>query len=388
LAQANHQLEQAEDAVRRSDRLAALGQLSAGLAHELRNPLASIGAAASVLQLDAATPGDRTQAVEMVQRQVEAMKALLTDLLDVSLLRLEKLVLQVQHIDLRTVIDDAVASTRHALESAGHAFQAALPDGPVMLDGDPVRLTQVLSNLLINAIKYTPRGGSIQLLAGVEEGQAVVAVSDNGIGMRPEVVESMFDMFTRDQVAAHKHQSVPGLGVGLALARSIVSLHGGTITGHSGGPGSGSVFVVRLPLSTDGRVQARTEPPAVAGPGRRVLVVDDNAEATWSLAKVLRAAGHEVDNASSGEEGLKAAEAQTPDVVILDVGLPDISGLEVARRIRAQPWGATVLLIAATGWGAPQDQQDTRDAGFDAHLVKPLELAELRRLIAAHGEKG
>lgn len=257
-----------------------------------------------------------------------------------------------------------------------------------MLDGDPVRLTQVLSNLLINAIKYTPRGGNIRLLAGVEADQAVVAVSDNGIGMRPEVVESMFDMFTRDQVASHKHQNVPGLGVGLALARSIVGLHGGTITGHSGGPGSGSAFVVRLPLSADGRVQPRAELPAVAGPGRRVLVVDDNAEATWSLAKVLRAAGHDVDSASSGEEGLKAAQAQPPEVVILDVGLPDISGLEVARRIRAQPWGAAVLLIAATGWGAPQDQQETRAAGFDAHLVKPLNLAELRRLIAAHGAKG
>jgi two-component system, chemotaxis family, CheB/CheR fusion protein len=361
---------------------AAKDRFLAVLAHELRNPLASIGAAAGVLQLGDAADGDRDKAVAMVHKQVETMKALLTDLLDVSLLRLDKLVLKLGHIDLLQVIDEVAAASRHALESAGHAFSVTLPDGPVMLDGDPLRLSQVLSNLLVNAIKYTPPGGRIELEAAVDAGFVTVAVKDNGIGMRPEAVESMFEMFTRGQVAAHKHQIAPGLGVGLALARSIVDLHGGSLTGRSDGPGLGSEFVMRLPLSADGRPAPAALPRDSAGPGRRLLVIDDNDEAAWSLGKVLRAAGHQVDVARTGEEGLKAAAALRPDVVILDVGLPDISGLEVARRIRAEPWGRAVLLVAATGWGAPQDQQETALAGFDAHLVKPIDLAELRQLIA------
>lgn len=353
------------------------------LSHELRNPLASISSASMALRSARLEAPDRERAAEIVQRQAQVMKVLLDDLLDVSRLRLNRLVLQPQPVLLSAVVDSALEATATMVQAAGHALEVHLPAAAVPLNADPVRLSQVLSNLLINAAKYTPEGGHIGLTAALQGSEVVISVKDNGIGMDPASVEAMFDMFSQSPAAADR--GMHGLGIGLALVRSIVSLHGGHVSGHSDGPGQGSVFTVTLPVPSVLPMQsASTGDEATAQPMAkpRVLLVDDNADVTWSVARLLT--GCDVVTATSGPQALGCLRSQPFDVVVLDLGMPEMSGFDVARAIRAETWGAGLLLVAASGWGQDEDRRAAREAGFDAHLVKPLDVEDLMRLIARH----
>ena len=358
------------------------------LSHELRNPLASIISASQAFSSVEPDCAERTRAAEIVQRQSYAMKVLLDDLLDMSRLRLGRMVLQRRKATLAGIVDSAIEATRAVIEAESHHLQIRLPREPLTLYGDPIRLSQVLSNLLTNSAKYTPAGGRIELSARLADGALVLAVADNGIGMPPETVEAMFDMFS--QVKPDDH-SLKGLGIGLALVRSIVELHDGTVSGFSAGLGQGSTFTVTLPAATivaEAGAQsvpeknAGTNAPSAQGMGLRIVVADDNVDVSWPLKLLLEQSGCEVHVAEGGAEALRLVEQIRPDVAVLDIGMPDIDGYTVASRLRQQPWGRSIFLIAATGWGQERDREDARQAGFDAHLVKPVDLAELRGLLS------
>ncbi len=287
-----------------------------------------------------------------------------------------------ERVELAAVIDRAVESSRPLIEQCGHELAVDLSPEPLHLDADPVRLGQVFSNLLNNAAKYTPRGGHIGLTAEREGSDAVVRVRDDGIGIPADMLARVFEMFT--QVDRASDQSQGGLGIGLTLVRRLVDLHDGSIEARSDGPGRGSEFIVRLPL-----VQPPHDPPPkAAGPrakalhGWRILVVDDNADSADSLGELLRVLGNDVRIARDGLEAVAAAEAFRPELVLLDIGLPKLNGYDVARRIRDQPWGRAVTLVALTGWGQDEDRRRSQQAGFDLHLVKPVELAALEKLLA------
>ncbi|KAF1047406.1 MAG: Sensor protein EvgS [Xylophilus sp.] len=346
------------------------------LSHELRNPLASISSASMAVSTGRLSPEDQDRAARIVQRQAQIMKVLLDDLLDVSRLRLGKLALQTRILPLSTVVESALETAQALVDNGGHVLEVRLPERPVLLDADPVRLAQVLSNLLSNAARYTPAGGRIVLHAELRPPRVVIVVEDNGIGMEPATVESMFEMFSQSSHATDRGSH--GLGIGLALARNIVHLHHGEIHGESDGPGRGSRFTVELPLAAmDEAMQGAAPRPEAGMP--QVLIVDDNADVTWSVARLLTGCG--VATADTGSQALQLLEQQRFDAVVLDLGLPDMSGFEVARAIRAHPLGAELLLIAATGWGQENDRRMAREAGFDAHLVKPLDVDELKKLI-------
>jgi two-component system CheB/CheR fusion protein len=360
----------------------AKGHFLAVLSHELRNPLAAISGAARLLLSERAEDPARQHAAGIVDRQSQVVKHLLDDLLDVSRLQLGRLALRRSHVLLDDLVRSAVEVARPAIDASGHALSLALPPGPVMLHADPLRISQVLSNLLTNAAKYTPDGGAIALQAQREDGMLVLAVSDNGMGLAPERIESLFEMFA--QGPATGERASHGLGIGLALVRSIVALHGGSVHGDSAGPGQGSRFTVRLPLQ-QGELPL---PPAVQAVAplagllpQRVLLVDDNEDAAWSLALAMEAAGRTVATAATGREALAVGQTLRPQAVVLDIGLPDLSGYELARRMRATDWGAQAVLVAATGWGQESDRQAAREAGFDGHLVKPVDVDELLGLL-------
>jgi len=388
LVEALRQREAAHGALEVAD--AAKDRFLAVLSHELRNPLASIRSAAQALQTAQLDDPRRVRAADILDRQSAAMKALLDDLLDVSRLRLGRLELRRGHVLLSEVIDMAIETTRPAIEAGAHRLDVVLPPEPVVLDADLVRLSQVLSNLLANAAKYTPQAGHIALKAAVDGQTVVITVTDNGIGMEAGSIDDMFGMFVQET-------DVPGtrgLGIGLALVRSIVELHGGSVQATSPGRGQGSVFTVRLPLI---QVAPSAEPqplpadePAEAPPGiaPRVLVVDDNADAAWSIATLLQISGCEVETCSDGPSAVAAARQVMPDVAVLDIGMPGMSGHEVARRLRAMPGGKDVLLVALTGWGQEADRQAAAEAGFDAHLVKPVEVQELMAVIKSSQQIG
>jgi two-component system, chemotaxis family, CheB/CheR fusion protein len=349
------------------------------LSHELRNPLASISSASMALGTGKLHGDDQAHAAEIVQRQSQIMKVLLDDLLDVSRLRLGKLTLHPIRVTLQEIVDSALESTRGLIHAARHHLEVSLPGEPVLLHADPVRMAQVVSNLLINATKYTPDGGRITLKGSVAGNQLSLSVEDSGIGMDPARVEAMFEMFAQDTGTGGRGQS--GLGIGLALVRNIVDLHHGRVRGESEGLGGGSRFTVELPLAPDAEVVVNT---AAAGPQSvltgTVLVVDDNADIRWSVTQLLK--GFDVISVGSGAEALAVLQERRVDVGLLDLGLPDMNGMELARAIRALPWGSEVLLVAVTGWGQDHDRSRARQAGFDAHLVKPLDMGELVALIA------
>jgi PAS domain S-box-containing protein len=354
----------------------------ATLAHELRNPLAPIRHALQLLHLATENPELQQQARGVIERQLGQMVRLVDDLLDISRITNNKLRLRKERIELAAAIDSALETTRPLVEKAGHELTVQLPPDPVHVDADLTRLAQVFTNLLTNSTKYTENGGHISLAVERQGSEVVVTVRDSGIGITAEHLPHLFEMFSQGIPALER--SGGGLGIGLALAQGVVELHGGSIEARSEGLGKGSALIVRLPVA-EAPVQtqlsgAPKEPPR--GPQCRVLIADDNRDSTDSLSLLLELTGCETWTAYDGVEAVQAAGAHHPDAALLDIGMPRVNGYEAARRIREQPWGKSMLLVAITGWGQEDDKQRARKAGFDHHLTKPVQLAELKSLLA------
>jgi CheY-like chemotaxis protein/two-component sensor histidine kinase len=318
----------------------------------------------------------------MLERQVGQMSRLVDDLLDMSRITRGKIELRRERVELASIVYQAVEAARGVYRSLGHDLQVTLPPDPVYLDADPMRLAQVIGNLLSNAAKFTDKGGHIELTVERHDGRAAIRVKDNGIGIAREHLPVIFDMFA--QLDTSLERSRDGLGIGLTLVRTLVDMHGGSVDVHSEGLGHGSEFVVGLPVLTDAAA-AKPPPRAASAPaastGRRVLVVDDNEDGAESLAMLLEFHGHETHKAYDGVEAVEAAERLRPDVVLLDIGLPRLNGYEACRQIREQPWGKNMVLVALTGWGTDEDRQRSREAGFDTHMVKPVDYDALLGLL-------
>jgi signal transduction histidine kinase len=351
----------------------------ATLAHELRNPLAPIRSCVGILQR---RPEDPAPVLEVMERQVHHMVRLVDDLLELSRITRGKVDLRMEPLELASVVAAALETSRPLIDRGRHRFQVDLPAAPLWLHGDPVRLAQVLSNLLNNAARYTDPGGEIGLEAHAEDDEVVVTVSDNGSGLSEEALSGVFDMFT--QADSRDIRGQHGLGIGLALVRSLVQMHGGSVSARSDGPDRGSQFCLRLPLATPG---IRPLAEILAGPpariDHRILVVDDNRDAADSLATLLQMVGANVEVAYDGPEALRLIEAFHPRVAVLDLGMPGMSGLDVARRIRQRQGKDACTLIALTGWGQDSDRQLTRDAGFNHHLTKPVDFGEMQAVLTA-----
>ena len=356
----------------------------ATLAHELRNPLTPIRYATRLLE-PGVPPQMASDARKMIDRQLAQMARLLDDLLDVSRVTRGVLEIRREQLDLREIVASAVASAKPLAEAAQQELVVSVPAEPLSVSGDSVRLGQILGNLLHNATKYTPAGGHIEVTAGRDDEAVVVSVKDNGVGIAPEALPTIFDLFV--QLEAPGSRSAGGLGIGLSLARDLARLHGGSIGAQSAGSGLGSDFILRLPRVVE--VTALTEPVAAPGKvvalgaaGVRVLIVDDNIDAATSLSYVLGLAGYDTAIAHDGKRALEIAEVLRPAIVLLDIGLPGISGHEVGRRLRAAPWAQDLRLIAVTGWGHETDRAKSLEAGFDAHLTKPIDPEMLLQHIA------
>jgi PAS domain S-box-containing protein len=372
-------LEESRDQLAEADR--RKDEFLATLGHELRNPLAPMRNALELLRLKDYQDEQLSQLHEIFRRQVSHMTHLVDDLLEVSRITQGKLELRMQQLDVANALQDVVDSVRPIMQAASHELTTTLPAEPIMLEADPVRFGQIFLNLLNNAAKYTPPGGKIQLSARREGSHAIIVVKDSGIGIPAEDLINVFDMFS--QLAPAMERAQGGLGIGLALVRGLVELHGGTITARSAGPGQGSEFVVSLPASENGPLApvAATVAPGSPGPGLRIVVVDDNKDAADSLAMLLEFNGHHVWTANDGLAGLHLALEVVPDVLMLDIGLPQISGYEVARRIRQDPRGSKVLLVAISGWGQEKDKLEAAAAGFDHHLTKPVDFDLLQTIL-------
>ncbi|MET0980500.1 MAG: ATP-binding protein, partial [Telluria sp.] len=356
----------------------------ATLAHELRNPLAPLRTGLDLMRM---APGDAVTAARvhaMMDRQLGQLIHLVDDLLDIARITRGRIELKKEPVDLRVAVSMALETSSAPIHAGGHALEVNLPDEPLPLVADLTRLVQVLSNLLNNAAKYTPAGGRIRVSCWREEDQAMVAVTDSGVGIAPEAIGSVFDMFT--QVRSSLDRAQGGLGIGLSLVRRLVELHGGRVRADSAGRGQGSTFTVSLPLRRGDRrekdVQAAGAAPDPAAP-LRILIVDDNVDAAESLAALLKALGHETRMAHDGPRGLQAAQDFRPDLAFLDIGLPGMNGHELARALRANPALRGLVLVALTGWGAASDMTLSHDAGFDQHLTKPVSLEALAQALAA-----
>jgi signal transduction histidine kinase len=355
------------------------------LAHELRNPLAPISTGAHLLKLLHSDNAQITQTCAIIARQVEHMTSLVDDLLDVSRVTRGLVSLSTEPLDLKRVIDDAAEQVRPLVNARRHRVVLDLPPEAATVKGDHKRLVQVVANLLGNATKYTPEGGHIELRLARENGDYVITVSDDGIGMEPGLVERVFDLFTQAERTPDRSQG--GLGLGLALAKSLVELHGGSVSAHSKGLGKGSTFSVRLPRYEEAAPVVPEQEPSIERRGApaaplRVLLVDDNQDAVHTLELFLKAAGHEVRVAYRSGEALEAARAFRPEVCLLDIGLPDFDGNQLARRLRMMPQAAGARLVAMTGYGRQQDRDAATAAGFDDYLVKPVNTVQLTQLLA------
>lgn len=341
------------------------------LAHELRNPMAPMASAIAILRHPRATTPLREQQLDLLERQLRHMTRMVDDLLDVSRVTRGRVDLRLEPVDLRTILSGALETTEPMMGARDHRVERDLPPDPLPVLGDAVRLTQVFSNLLNNAAKYTDRGGRITVTAWPKGGDAVVTVRDNGIGLSEASLARIFDLFA--QVPVSVDRSLGGLGIGLTLTRRLLELHGGSVQASSDGVGRGSTFTVRIPLATTGIDDAPSMPATSSGDDAplRILVVDDNIDAAEATAEFLRLKGHCVDVAHSGDEALERAAAAPPDLVMLDLGLPGMSGVEVGKRLR-QTLPRSSRLVAVTGYGAPQDRLKTHEAGFDGHHIKPL----------------
>jgi PAS domain S-box-containing protein len=374
-------IEQLQEADRRKDEFLAV------LAHELRNPLAPMRNGIAILRGKGLPHPEQQWARDVIERQIDQMTHLIDDLLDMSRIRSGKIQLQRERVELARVVHGAIEASRPLIDQSGHQLTVALPDEPIPLDGDVVRLAQVFCNLLNNAARYTPRGGQITISARREAAGVVVSVRDNGIGIPADMLPKVFDMFT--QVDRSLERKRGGLGIGLTLVKKLVELHGGTIEARSAGAGRGCEFLVRLPVpeqAVERIASPRPPQPARASTtSRRVLVVDDNRDAAESLAMLLKTFGHEVRTAYDGQEGIRAARAFQPDLMLMDIGLPGLNGYDAARAIRAESWGRRLTLVALTGWGSEDDRRRSRDAGFDHHLVKPVEFDDVLQALANLG---
>jgi two-component system CheB/CheR fusion protein len=368
----------------------AKDQFLAMLAHELRNPLAPILNAVELMRARGDTSEEAGQA--LIERQVRHMSRMLDDLLDASRLTREQVTLRREPADLVAIVRAAAAAARVHMDRRGHTFTVELPEGPLVADGDPVRLEQIVVNLLCNASKYTRSPGRVWLSLEREgdgdAGWAVIRVRDTGIGIAPELLPKVFDVFTQGEQGLDRAHG--GLGVGLTIVRTLTELHGGTVEARSPGVGAGSEFLVRLPLLPAEAFcpAVPAEPPSTAEPapvaaGTRMLVVDDNRDAATTLLELAELWGYEARGASDGPSALQSAATFVPEVVLLDIGMPGMDGYEVARELRARPEMGGALLVAITGYGREEDKQKAREAGFDHHLTKPIDAAELHRLLSA-----
>ncbi|HEY1861318.1 MAG TPA: PAS domain S-box protein, partial [Gemmataceae bacterium] len=376
-----------ETELREADR--RKNEFLAMLAHELRNPLAPICNALQIMQMKGEDGRALHSAAKMMERQVGQMVRMVDDLFDVSRISQGKIELRKRRIELASAVNQAVEAARSLAQCMEHELTVILPPQPVYLNADPARLAQIVGNLLNNACKFTNKGGRISLTVevasrGSEPPEAIIRVRDNGVGIAADQLHRIFDMFM--QVDTSLERSADGLGIGLMLVKSLVEMHGGTVEVHSAGVGEGSEFVVRLPILVETREPAPPEPtiskPTTAT-ARRILVVDDNRDSATSLAMLLKMTGNETHTAYDGLEAVDAAATFRPDVVLLDIGLPKLNGYEACRRIREQPCGKGVVLIALTGWGQEEERRKAKEAGFDGHLVKPLDLAALQAMLGA-----
>jgi signal transduction histidine kinase len=364
------------------------------LAHELRNPLAPIHNAVQLMHRQSFADPQLTWSRDVIGRQLAHLTRLVDDLLDVSRITRGKINLSKEVIELETLMTRTLETVQPLLEERGHKLTVEVPHGILAVLGDPTRLVQALGNVLGNAAKYTERGGHITVAAAESGSEVVIRVRDNGIGIPAELMPMIFNLFTQLDRTSGPAQS--GLGIGLALVQRLVEMHGGSVSARSDGLGKGSEFLIRLPLFIRETVesgqpiqqpsaleQSMTNAEGPARTQRRILVADDNNDALESLATLLQLSGHEVYTAANGAMALESAEAHRPEVALLDIGMPKLDGYEVARRIRAQPWGQRITLVALTGWGQDSDRRRSQEAGFDSHLVKPLDLDKLTELLAA-----
>jgi PAS domain S-box-containing protein len=353
------------------------------LAHELRNPLAPIRNGIELLRMSEVEPAAVQQTTAMMERQVAHLVHLVDDLLDVSRIVSGKIALRREAVDLRAVVDRAVEEIQPAIDARGHELMVSMPARPIVVEADIVRLAQVLSNLLGNAAKYSPQPAQIWLTAERSGSEVLVRVRDQGVGIAPEFLPKIFSLFAQADVPLARTEG--GLGIGLTLVKSLVEMHGGTVTVSSPGVGQGSEFVIRLPVS-DATPAAAPTPPTPAGGAaskRKVLVVDDNVDAAITVSALLKAWGHEVQTVYNGPAALETARGFRPDVVLLDIGLPGLSGYDVARRLRAEGIHDQMLITALTGYGQAEDRARAQAAGFDYHLTKPPDIAVLEALLAA-----
>ena len=354
----------------------------ATLAHELRNPLAPVRSGLQVI----ARAGDDKAAVTrvrlMMERQLGQMVRLINDLLDVARVTSGKMSLQLQPIELKTILLAALEATQPQMTAATHNVTVEMPDVPVRLNADATRLTQAFTNLLSNAAKYTPVRGQISVHVGVVGQSAEVSIADSGIGLRKESLSKIFEMFTR--VGASASGKKEGLGIGLNLVRRIVELHGGHVAARSPGPGHGSVFIVTLPLAYGAVVKTgATTPSPQAACRMRIMIVDDNVDAAQTLSMLLMSDNHITHVAHSGKDALEALVTFKPEIIFLDIGMPEMNGYEVAQAIRATPAAGNPILVALTGWGGAADRERTARAGFNAHLTKPADIAVIEELLTA-----
>jgi signal transduction histidine kinase len=381
LERVNRNLEHANAALRDADR--HKDEFIAILAHELRNPLAPIRAAVDIMSLMSLEHAQLKWAREVIDRQTTHLSRLVDDLLDVSRISRGTINLNKEVLTLRTILDRSVEAAQPIITSRNHVLEIECSTDMATVQGDPTRLVQILSNLLNNAAKYMQSSGTILLRATVDDMHAVFSVKDSGIGLTSEALPKLFNLFSR--VHDDWDTAPSGLGIGLALVRQLVELHGGSVNATSPGPNRGSEFTVRLPLNLSSSLPAAVEEKAnlamPAAQSLRVLVADDNQDAVESLALLLQICGHETRKAADGAETLQMVAAWRPDVVLLDIGMPILDGYEVARRIRQEPWGAQMFLVAVSGWGQSEDRQQATDAGFDLHFRKPIGLPTLEGIL-------
>ncbi len=359
------------DADRRKDEFLAM------LSHELRNPLAPIRSGLEILSMD---PGNHEDAVQLMQEQLEHVVRLVDDLLDVSRIMQGKIELRQVPCEISMLVQRSLEAVRPQIEARQQHLKISVPEEPIGLSADPVRLIQILENLLSNASKYTDKGGHIELSAEKQGPEVVLTVSDSGVGIDPELLPLVFELFTQSNRSLDRAQG--GLGIGLTLVQRLVEMHGGTVEAHSEGAGKGSQFIVRLPVAVVDQPVAELPNQVPESPSRRILVVDDNIGAARLLTLLLTKLGdHQVDNAHDGHTALEMAQANLYDIVLLDIGLPGMDGYEVGHRLRQQPETRDVLLVALTGYGRKEDRQKSKEAGFDEHLVKPPSLEQIKAIL-------